>query len=77
MCNVNRVSTSNPFDPLKVDIHPRMFDETEDDSDWPKIKRQPVNNKPGPKKINLDRALTEPRKERSWKVLEMVDRTKP
>ena len=77
MCNVNRVSTSNPWEPIKVDIVPDRFTIIEDDSNWPTVKRQPTNNKPGPKKINPEKALPAPKKKRAWKQVQMVDRTKP
>ena len=74
MCNVNRIKTSNRYEPIKVEIDPdRIYSVTEDDDDWPVVNRQPRNNKPGPKKINLAKAL----KPAKYRRMEMIDETKP
>ena len=71
VANVNRVATKNRFEPLKIEINPSKSIENEDDQEWPKIKQHPTNNRPGPKRVNLEKALQEPRKKRVWK--RMID----
>ena len=56
MGNVSGVSTSNRYAPIKVEINPTIIP-TVNDLEWHKVGRKPTNNRPAPKKINLEKAL--------------------
>ena len=74
LANINRVSISNQWKPFEADTQTLMTYETENDENWPKMNNAPVNNRQGPKKINLEKALTQPKTKRSWKAMDMMNR---
>ena len=62
---INRVSTHNEFNPLKVILSPDRTHTTEIDVDYPKFTHKPVNNKSGPKRVELGG----PKKKRVYKTM--------
>ena len=64
---INRVSTHNGFEPLKITLSPNRTCTTEVDTDYPKFRNKPVNNKSGPKRVELGG----PKKKRVYRT--MVD----